>query len=211
MRVLFGCEESQVGTKEFLRLGHEAYSCDLVDTRGEYPDRHLQMDVKDAITHCGPWDRIILHPDCTRLSLSGNRWYGKNMPRHDERLWAIDWTLDLYDRAVKAVEPQDGGVCLENPKSVIFPLLKKKGAIIQYFQPYHFGHKEYKETGIALHNLPELEYNENWEAVKRFTDAAPKQETERVWRMAPGPNRKRDRSESYVGIMKAMAEQWGQD
>lgn len=188
MRVLVGCEESQVVTNAFRDRGHDAFSCDLVETRGN-PEWHIRKDVKEAVK--GDWDLIILHPDCTRLAVSGNRWYGKGMPKHNEREWAIEWTVDLWERAKNNAKK----VVLENPVSVIFQHLDSP---IQYIQPWQFGHGETKKTGFALHGVGEL----------IPTDIVAGRE-QRVWKMAPSPNRKRDRSKTYQGIANAMAAQWG--
>ena len=189
MRVLIGCEESGVVTKAFRDRGHRAFSCDLLPTRGNQ-DWHLQCGVKKAIK-MGGWDLIILHPSCTALSLSGNRWYGKEMPLHQKRNESIQWTVGLW-RLAKQYSPC---VVLENPTSVIFKHLDAK---VQYIQPYQFGHGEQKKTGLALHNVPEL----------TPTDEVDGRE-ERIWRMPPGSNRKRDRSVTFQGIADAMADQWG--
>ena len=88
MRVLIGCEESQIVCSAFRARGHEAFSNDLLPTRGDYPEWHLQMDVKEAVAQAC-WDLIILHPDCTAMAVSGNRWYGHGCPYHHKRLEAI--------------------------------------------------------------------------------------------------------------------------
>ena len=136
------------------------------------------------------WDLIILHPDCTAMGVCGNKHYAYGKPRYQERLDAVMWTLDLWAKAKRHCKR----VVLENPASVIFPFLEN----VQYVQPWMFGHGETKKTGLALHNLPKLVPTNIVEGREQ-----------RIWKMAPGPNRKRDRSESYQGIMDAMAEQWG--
>lgn len=196
MRVLVGCEESQVVTKVFRARGHEAFSCDLQPTRGDFASWHFQHDIVELLQceYFKPWDLIILHPDCTALALSGNRWYGKGQVHNSKRIQSIEWTTALWNLAVSKC-PR---VALENPKSVIFPVLRKLGADVQYVQPWMFGHGEVKETGFALRGLPRLEPT-------NIVDGR----EERVWKMAPSPTRKRDRSVTYSGIAKAMAEQWG--
>ena len=191
MKVLVGCEESQVIAKAFRLAGHEAFSCDLVPTRGN-PDWHYQQDVMEVVPL--GWDLIILHPDCTAMALSGNRWYGKGMVYYQKRLDQIKWTLSLWRLAIKHGQK----VALENPGSVIFPELRKVGAKVQYIQPYQFGHGETKKTGFALHNLPPL----------GSTDEAEGRE-QRIWKMGPSPTRKRDRSETYQGVADAVVSQWG--
>jgi len=193
MRVLIGCEESQKVCQAFRLAGHNAYSCDLKATRGN-PRYHYQQDIMEVIMD-GKWDLIILHPDCTAMAVSGNRHYAKGTPGYDKRLWSIAWTKKLWIRATRVCDQ----VVLENPGSVIFPVLRDMGAIVQYIQPHQFGHGETKKTGFALHGVPGL----------KPTDEVEGREN-RIWKMAPGPNRKRDRSETYPGIADAMADQWGQ-
>lgn len=81
--VLIGCEESQVVCRAFRQAGYEAYSCDLQPTRGN-PEWHYQQDIMEVIP-TREWELIILHPDCTAMAVSGNRWYGRGMPKHHER------------------------------------------------------------------------------------------------------------------------------
>jgi len=203
MRALVGCEESQVVCKAFRDRGHEAYSCDLVPTRGN-PDWHYQTDIIKHLLSVPDkyYDLIILHPDCTAMAVSGNKWYGKGMPKHNARLEAVQWTLDLWRLAVC----KGKRVTLENPASVIFPVLKQEpGVSVQYIQPYQFGHMEQKKTGLALHNLPELVETDNvYEEMMKL----PKNVRERLHYMPPGPNRKRDRSVTFQGIADAFADQW---
>lgn len=188
MNILIGCEESQIICNAFRNARYNAYSNDLKPTRGN-PLYHFQEDVFISIKR-RYWDLIILHPDCTALALSGNRWYGKGMIYHDKREKAINWTLSLWNEAKK----YSNCVALENPASVIFKYLPR----VQYIQPWQFGHGEQKKTGFALHNLPRL----------ISTDIVSGRE-ERIWKMPPGPNRKRDRSVTYVGIANAIVDQWG--
>ena len=188
MAILIGCEESQTICQAFRNSGYDAYSCDLKPTRGN-PLYHFREDIFTCIER-KQWDLIILHPDCTALALSGNRWYGKGMQYYDKRQKAIKWTLSLWNKA----KEHSNYVALENPASVIFKYLPK----VQYIQPWQFGHGEKKKTGFALHNLPRL----------KSTNIVSGRE-ERIWKMAPGPNRKRDRSVTYQGIAEAIVNQWG--
>ncbi len=199
MRVLIGCEESQKVCQAFRLAGHNAYSCDLQPTRGN-PRYHYQQDIMEVILD-GKWDLIILHPDCTAMAVSGNRHYAKGTPGHDKRLCSVAWTMKLWELAVSVCDR----VILENPKSVIFPHLRKMGADIQYIQPYEFGHMETKSTGFALHGVPRLKETDN---VYTEMMKLSKKERHKVWYMSPGENRKRDRSETYPGIADAMATQW---
>jgi site-specific DNA-cytosine methylase len=194
MRVLIGCEESQAVCKEFRKLGHEAYSCDIQEESGGHPEWHFQRDVFDAITAVDdPWDIIILHPPCTALAVSGNRWYGKDMPMSDKREEAINWTANLWTIAKQHALI---GVALENPVGVLskHPDFGKP----QYIQPWQFGHGETKKTGLWLHNLPPLEPTNIVEGREQ-----------RIWKMGPSPDRAKLRSKTFPGIARALAEQYG--
>lgn len=186
--ILIGCEESQTICKAFRNAGYEAYSCDLQPTRGN-PAWHYQQDILEVIP-TRKWRLIILHPDCTAMAVSGNRWYGRGMPLHYKREQAIAWTIELWELA----KQYSNRVALENPVSVIFQYLN---APVCYVQPYEHGHGETKKTGFALHNLKPL----------KPTNLVDGRE-HRIWRMPPSPTRKRDRSLTFEGIAKAIVAQW---
>jgi hypothetical protein len=190
--ILIGCEESQVVCKAFRDAGYEAYSCDLQATRGN-PEWHYQDDIMNVIPK-RQWSLIILHPDCTRMAVCNNRRCAKGKSQHQGRLDDIEWTVRLWDLA-KKYSPR---VALENPASVIFPVLRKLGATIAYLQPYEHGHGETKKTGFALHGLEPL----------KSTDMVGGRE-QRIWKMPPSKTRKRDRSETYHGVAIAIVDQWG--
>lgn len=190
--ILIGCEESQTLCKAFRDAGYEAYSCDLQPTRGN-PDWHFQGDIKKIIKNCpgSIWDLVILHPDCTAMAVSGNGWYAAGKADHYKRIAAVSWTQDLWNMARQYTLR----LALENPASVIF---KQLAAPVSWVQPWEHGHGETKKTGFALHNLPPLEP----------TNIVDGREA-RVWKMPPGPNRKRDRSKTFNGIAQAIVTQWG--
>lgn len=191
MRVLIVCEESQEVCKAFRELGHEAYSCDIQECSGGYPELHLRMDAMIAI-NLGGWDLIIMHPPCTALAVSGNRWYGKGQPQHQHRLDAVAWTQRLWHAATSMC----GRVAMENPVGV----LNTMGHFPKptYIQPWQFGHGETKKTGLWLHGLPPLQSTNIVEGREQ-----------RVWKLPPSKDRGKLRSKTYPGIAKAMAEQWG--
>ena len=190
MKILIGCEESGTVTNAFRKKGCKAFSCDLEPTRGN-PDWHYQADIMEIIP-LHYWDLILLHPDCTKLAVSGNRWYGSGMPRNDERVEAVKWTVKLWSLACQ----HSKSTVLENPVSVIFQFLD---APVQYIQPWQFGHGETKKTGLALRHVPPL----------KPTKLVCGRE-QRVWKMGPSPTRKRDRSKTFDGIASAMATQWSE-
>lgn len=193
MKILVGCEESQTVTIAFRAMGHEAYSCDIQDQSGGFPEWHLKMCVKKAIKS-KKWDIIILHPPCTKIAVSGNRWYGSTKDRYPERIEAVKWTQGLWDFAIKFCDR----VALENPVGV----LNKLGNFPkpQYIQPWQFGHGETKKTGLWLHGLPPL-----------TPTNIVKGREQKMWRMPPSVDRGKLRSKTYQGIARAMAEQWGGD
>jgi len=110
MKVLIGCEESQAVCIEFRKLGHEAYSCDLKPCSGGHPEWHLQMDVFEAIKF-KEWNIIGLHPECTKMTLSGNRHYAPGKPKNSERTEAVEWTINLWKKATEKCD----FVYMENP------------------------------------------------------------------------------------------------
>jgi hypothetical protein len=190
-RVLVACEESQIVTKAFRELGHEAYSCDILPCSGGHPEWHFQQDVFEVIDN-KHWDIIILHPPCTKVAVSGNAWYGSNKARHNERVESVKWIQSLWDKSISLCEK----VAMENPVGV----LNKMGNFPKptYIQPWQFGHGETKKTGLWLKGLPNL----------KPTNIVKGRE-QRIWKMPPSKDRGKLRSKTFLGIAKAIAEQWG--
>ncbi len=190
-RVLVACEESQVVTKAFRELGHEAYSCDILPCSGGYPEWHFQQDVFEIIDN-KDWDIIIIHPPCTKVAVSGNAWYGSNKARHNERVESVKWIQSLWDKSISLCEK----VAMENPVGV----LNKMGNFPKptYIQPWQFGHGETKKTGLWLKGLPNLKPTNIVEGREQ-----------RIWKMPPSKDRGKLRSKTFPGIAKAIAEQWG--
>ena len=193
LRVLVACECSGKVRNAFRRLGHYAWSCDLLpaDDGSQF---HFRGDCIEAIKL--GWDLIIMHPPCTALAVSGNAWYGTGMPKNDQRWMAICWTMDLFNLA-KLHSPR---VAMENPVGVL-PIKPS-----QYVQPWMFGHPESKKTGLWLHNLPPLVETDN---VKAVFDSLPKNQQQRLHYLPPSKDRAKIRSETFAGIADAMADQWG--
>jgi hypothetical protein len=188
MNILIGCEESQTLCQAFREANFNAYSCDLRPTQGDLK-YHYQMNIFDCIRNYS-WDLIILHPPCTAMCLSGNRWYSKGKPKYEQRLIAIDWTRALWKEACKATLH----VALENPMSIIFKYMMD----VQYVQPWQFGHPVNKMTGLALKNLPRLKATN---IVKNSKDL--------IHNLPQSPNRSRLRSMTFPGIADAIVDQWG--
>lgn len=187
LKVLVACEFSGKVREAFRKLGHDAWSNDLLPA-DDGSGFHIQDDCMEAIKS-RQWDLIIMHPPCTALAVSGNRWYGKGMPKHNERLESIKWTLDLWELAKRHARI---GVVMENPVGVL-PMKPT-----QYIQPWQFGHGETKKTGLWLHNLPPLKPTNIVEGREQ-----------RIWRLPPSADRWKIRSETFQGIADAFADQWG--
>lgn len=185
MRVLVACEESQEVTKAFRALGHEAYSCDLLPCSGGHPEWHLMEDALGLIAQ-SRWDLIVAFPPCTDLAVSGARYFERK--RFDGRQQtAIDFFMEFTNPVCKWA--------IENPIGIMSTWYRKPDQIIQ---PWQFGHGETKATCLWLNGLPKLNPTNIVEGREQ-----------RIWKMAPGPYRAKQRSKTFPGIAKAMAEQWG--
>lgn len=184
MSILIACEESQVVTIEFRRLGFEAFSCDTEPCSGGYPEWHLQQDVISLLQNT--WDMIIAFPPCTHLAVSGARWFKEKRADGRQRQ-AIDFFMSF-------AEANCSYIAIENPIGIMSTIWRKPDQIIQ---PWQFGHGETKATCLWLKNLPVL----------KPTNIVSGRE-QRVWKMGPTPERTRLRSKTFLGIAKAMAEQW---
>ena len=208
MKVLIVCEESQAVCKEFRALGHEAYSCDLKECSGGYPDWHIQGDAFDTINSTR-WDLIIMHPPCTHLTVAGNRHYAKGKDKHYMRIESAGFVQRLWDLATNSCEM----VAMENPVGCISTMCKVPKA--QYIQPYEYGHNARKKTGLWLHGLPRLVPTKIVEPeIVEYTRKDGRKTTfsrdymegvDRSGKMKASTKR----SKTYGGIAKAMAEQWG--
>lgn len=181
MRVLIACEFSGVVREAFRAKGYEAVSCDLMDT--EIPGEHIKDDVMNHLND--GWDLMVAFPPCTFLAVSGARWF---KDRQDEQQDALRFVWELMNAPIRKI-------AIENPVGVISSKIRKPDQIIQ---PWMFGHGETKATCLWLDRLPVLVP----------TDVVEGRE-QKVHLMSPGPNRGRERGRTYVGVAKAMAEQWG--
>ncbi len=199
---LIGCECSGIVREAFRALGHDFVSNDIRPASDGSP-HHLQCDVIEAIESRDRWDFIGLHVPCTAMGVCGNRTYGEGKPGHAERVAAVEWSLRVWDAAVK----RSSRVYLENPASVIFPVLRaERRALVQYIQPYEHGHPEQKKTGLALHGLMPLRPTHD---VYAEMMRLPRKDRERIFFMSPSEDRGHLRSIFYTGFGAAMASQWG--
>lgn len=182
MKVLVACEYSGKVRDAFIKLGHNAVSCDLLPT--DAPGPHYQGDVFDIIAD--GWDLMIAHPPCTHLAVSGARHFAAKQASGVQQE-ALDFVKKLLDAPIERI-------ALENPISIISSKIRKPDQIIQ---PWQFGHGETKATCLWLKNLPLL----------TPTNIVEGREA-RIHKMPPSADRWKKRSETYQGIADAMAKQW---
>lgn len=201
MRVLVACEYSGVVRESFRRRGHDAWSCDLIESEDNSP-YHIVGDVTEIIND--NWDLMIAHPPCTYLTVAGARWFyhpeDKDLPyeerrphpKYPDRRQQQEDALNFVQLLMNAPIPH---IAIENPISVISSRIRRPNQIIQ---PWQFGHGETKSTCLWLKNLPSLEPTNIVEGREN-----------RIHMMPPSKDRWKERSRTFQGIGDAMGEQWG--
>jgi hypothetical protein len=216
MKILVACEESQTVTKELRKLGHEAFSCDLLPCSGGHPEWHIQGDVFDVINN--GWEMMIAHPPCTFLSGSGVQWlshpedkellfeqrrpHPKYPNRRQDMLDSVEFVKALYDAPIQYI-------AIENPVGLLSSKWKKPDQIIQ---PWQFGDEATKTTCLWLKNLPKLESTDIVGKGERTVFASgkshPKWYADALKNSKTKEERQRLRSKTFEGIAKAIATQW---
>lgn len=192
MKVLVACEFSGTVRDAFIKLGHDAMSCDIIPT--DVPGPHYEGDVLDVIND--RWDLMIAHPPCTYLSNAGARFlYPKkqlNQDRLKMGLEAKQFFMLLYNSNIPKI-------CVENPiPSKIYEL----PSYTQTIQPYEYGHPFQKRTCLWLKGLPKL----------IPTNIVNERQSSKVpgnWFNKGGKDRQKNRAKTFQGIADAMASQWG--
>ena len=201
MKVLCACEESQAVCIEFRKLGHNAYSCDTLKCSGGHPEWHIQCDVMEVL---GEWDMLIAFPPCTYLSNAGAcRLY----PRKGE----ID--QERYDKGMKGkkffmslLNANCERIAVENPvSSKVFDMPLHS----QEIQPYMFGHPYTKKTRLWLKGLPPLMATDQVEPTGPYVPAGTSRKDRSKYGSAKRGDDRKNRSKTFPGIARAMAEQWG--
>lgn len=217
MRILVACEESQAVTIELRRLGHEAYSCDIIPCSGGHPEWHLQQDVIPLLQE--DWDMIIAFPPCTHLAVSG--------ARHFEKKRADGRQREAIEFFCKFLTADCERIAIENPVGIIsgdyipkwFPDLAEKYGLpkkpSQIIQPYEYGDHARKTTCLWLKGLPSLtptnivdpgEIVGKGFSVGASLDMARDENGKIIaWN---DPRTAKIRSKTFPGIAHAMAEQW---
>ena len=200
LKVLVGCETSGVVREAFRALGHEAYSCDILDSVSP-SDWHIKGDVLEVMQD--NWDLCIFHPPCTYLSVSGIHWNNRG------RGW------EKTDSAIEFVQKLmnfQGFWAIENPVSIISSRIRKPD---QTLQPFEYGHPHSKKTCLWLNGLPKLVptkrvygrmVEHNGKMVERFENQTDSGQNV----LGPSKDRWKKRSVTYEGVARAMAKQWGE-
>lgn len=221
MKILIACEESQRVCIAFREKGHEAFSCDIQECSGGHPEWHILGDVlpilngntkfitQDGKAHeiSEKWDMIIAHPPCTYLTVTGNRWFNKEkygekaVKRHKDREEAICFFLEIANADCDKI-------AIENPVGIMSTAWQKPTQIIQ---PYMFDEPFEKRTCLWLKNLPNLKPTKIVTPPERMKFKSGKTMPEwyaKLWAL-PKEEREKERSKTFIGIARAMAEQWG--
>ena len=232
LNILIACEESQAVCKAFRKLGHNAYSCDLLACSGEHPEWHFNHDVTEVLNKTnlilqngkkasvkGMWDLMIGHPPCTYLAVSGAQWYyhpdDKNLPvekrrphpkypnRAKDREDGVIFFMLLANARIKRI-------AIENPVGIMSNRWRKPD---QKIQPYEFGDPYSKGTCLWLKNLwtlhPSKETEDHGEKIFfKSGKSQPKWYSEALSKAKTPEERRTLRSKTFPGIARAMAEQW---
>jgi hypothetical protein len=198
MKILIACEYSGAVRDQFIKLGHEAMSCDLLPT--DVPGPHYQGDVFDIINE--GWDMMIAFPPCTHLAVSGAAWFEEKRKdgRQDE---ALQFVRDLMNAPIEKI-------AIENPLGIISSRIKPYDQIIQ---PWMFGDPFQKSTCLWLKGLQPLKATKivHKGEFKEWTNSKGQKKRQPMWffeSLSKGDLRWKIRSQTFPGIAKAMAEQW---
>mgnify|MGYP000229931485 CR=1 FL=1 len=224
MKVLVACEFTGAVRNAFDKLGHDAWSCDLLPSV-DGSNRHIQGDVRDILDD--GWDMMVAHPPCTRLCGSGVRWLSEpckrippdstpeeaeawpKMTREQrlEVLWRhLDKGAELFSDMWNADIPR---IAVENPVMHCHAKerIRNYEPAAQTVQPWWFGHEAFKATGLYLKNLPSLIPTNKLTPPKSGTEEHKRWSA--IHRAPPGPDRWKFRSKTFQGMADAMADQWG--
>jgi site-specific DNA-cytosine methylase len=196
MKVLIACEFTGLIREAFKQKGHDAWSCDLLDS--EIPGQHFRQDI---FNKNGKWnlptdfDLMIAHPPCTHLAVCGAKWFHEKELEQRKAIWFF---MALWNAPVPKI-------CLENPIGIMSTNFRKPDQIIQ---PWQFGDEATKSTCLWLKNLSPLFPTRIVSKGKMSIFKSGKKMPE-WYNLPPGPERSKIRSKTFPGIAKAMAEQWG--
>ena len=230
LKVLVACEESQRVCTAFRQLGHEAYSCDIIEPSGGHPEWHIKGDVLEVLNpkdylgdfeaptqyisfktmdgsyhEVEKWDLIVAHPPCTYLSNAGAcRLYPRkgelNQERYQKGLAAKEFLLKFLNADCEHI-------AVENPiPSKVFELPPYS----QIIQPYEYGHPYTKKTCLWLKGLPKIQPTNIVEPLGGWVCG-----NAEIWKKQAKQGQvygkekdAKHRSKTFEGIAEAMAAQW---
>lgn len=206
MRVIIACEYSGRVREAFRKLGHDAWSCDLLPAEDGSP-YHYQCDIRDVLRR--DWDLMIAHPDCTYLCSSGLHWNARGVlvdgrPRQELTEEALDFVRLLMAAPIPRI-------ALENPVGCISTRIRKADQIIQ---PYEFGEDASKATCLWLKGLTLLRptrrvpgriVTHNGKLVECWANQTDSGQN----KLPPSADRWKARARTYQGWADAFAAQWG--
>lgn len=206
MRVIIACEYSGRVREAFRKLGHDAWSCDLLPAEDGSP-YHYQCDIRDVLGL--GWDLMIAHPDCTYLCSSGLHWNARGAlvdgrPRQELTEEALDFVRLLMAAPIPRI-------AIENPIGCIGTRIRKADQIIQ---PYEFGEDASKATCLWLKGLTLLRptrrvpgriVTHNGKLVERWANQTDSGQN----KLPPSADRWKNRARTYQGWADAMSAQWG--
>jgi hypothetical protein len=202
MKILIACEESQEVCRAFRELGFEAYSCDIQECSGGKPEWHIVGDaVKEA--YSGKYDMMIAHPPCTYMSRAGARWmFPKAGVICQNRL---ELAMEAKDFFMKCLNADIPFIAVENPLPLKVVGLPKETQVIQ---PYEYGHEYSKRTHLWLKGLPKLKPTDIKTEYKPYlpSNTGGKKRGQKYQFVNIS---QKERSKTFSGVAKAMAEQWG--
>jgi len=194
MKILIACEESQAVCIEMRKRGHEAFSCDTLPCSGGHPEWHIQGDVIEQLDK--GWHIMIAHPPCTYLCVPGAHYLRKQEDRWGKMLDAKDFFMRLLNADIDKI-------CVENSVPHHYAELPKYNQIIQ---PWMFGDEYSKRTCLWLKNIPKLIPTDIMENHgERYYRKDGSVSNSKWYAKATA----KERSKTFPGIAKAMAEQWG--
>ena len=233
LNILIACEESQTVCKEFRRLGHNAFSCDILKCSGGHPEWHFNCDVLEIIKNKGGklqsgetvyidgnWDLMVAHPPCTFLAVSGAQWYyhpeDKHLPtdqrrphpkfpnRTQDREEGVAFFLALANAPIEHI-------AIENPVGIMSKRWRKPD---QSVQPWMFGDEASKLTCLWLKNLPPLHETKvvghGERVVLSSGRSLPKWYSDALSKAKTSEERRTLRSKTFPGFANAIAEQWSE-
>ena len=197
MKILIACEKSGAVRDAFIKLGHDAISCDIQPSDSNFGP-HYQGDVRDLLDY--PFDMMIAHPPCTHIAVSGAAWF-KDKVLDGRQHAAVSFFMMLAKSSIPRI-------AIENPVCIMSSVWRKPDQIIQ---PWQFGDEAQKTTCLWLKGLPHLKPTKIVDKGEMVTFASGKRMAKWYADARGSLDRSNIRSKTFQGIADAMAMQWGGD